>query len=142
MASTLLLTSLCAVGLAAAYVYSQITRERRLPLPPGPRGHPLLGNVSDLPKPGEYEAQHWLKHKELYGMLRYATHWLYEEHHLLLEGPANTMVHLAYEGPLSSITVLGKTIVIINDAKIALELMDKRSAKHSSRPKQIFAGEM
>ncbi|KAI1209572.1 putative cytochrome P450 oxidoreductase OrdA-like protein [Annulohypoxylon truncatum] len=45
-------------------------------------------------------------------------------------------------GPISSITVMGQTIVIINDAKLAFELLEKRSTKHSSRPRQIFAGEM
>ncbi|KAI1457470.1 putative cytochrome P450 oxidoreductase OrdA-like protein [Annulohypoxylon moriforme] len=50
--------------------------------------------------------------------------------------------HKELYGPLSSITVMGQTIVIINDAKLAFELLEKRSAKHSSRPRQIFAGEM
>lgn len=39
----------------------------RAPLPPGPKGLPLLGNLNDLPQPGVLEAHHWLKHKELYG---------------------------------------------------------------------------
>ena len=37
---------------------------------------------------------------------------------------------------------MGQTIVIINDAKLAFDLLDKRSVKHSSRPTQVFAGEM
>lgn len=45
-------------------------------------------------------------------------------------------------GPISSVTILGQTIVIVNDVQTAVELLEKRSAKHSSRPKQIFAGEM
>ncbi|KAF4120606.1 Cytochrome P450, partial [Geosmithia morbida] len=44
--------------------------------------------------------------------------------------------------PISSVTVMGTTMVIINDAQIAAELLEKRSSKHSSRPKQTFAGEM
>ncbi|KAF1811944.1 putative cytochrome P450 oxidoreductase OrdA-like protein [Eremomyces bilateralis CBS 781.70] len=83
----------------------------RAPLPPGPKGLPLLGNLNDLPQPGVLEAHHWLKHKELYG-------------------------------PISSVTVMGQTIVIINDSRLAFEVMEKRSAIHSSRPKQLFAGEM
>jgi hypothetical protein len=37
---------------------------------------------------------------------------------------------------------MGQTLVIINDTRIAFELLEKRSVKHSSRPRQIMAGEM
>ncbi|KAF5264101.1 hypothetical protein FOXYS1_5133 [Fusarium oxysporum] len=84
---------------------------KRPPLPPGPKGLPLLGNLSHLPPPGVFEAHHWLKFKDLYG-------------------------------PISSITVMGQTIIIINNWKFASQLLDKRSAKHSSRPKIMMAGEM
>lgn len=42
------------------------------PLPPGPKGLPLIGNITDLPPPGEVEARHWLKHKQLYGACFFA----------------------------------------------------------------------
>lgn len=45
-------------------------------------------------------------------------------------------------GPISSITVMGQTIVLINDTKIALELLGTRSAVYSSRPNLVFASEM
>jgi hypothetical protein len=45
-------------------------------------------------------------------------------------------------GPISSITVLGQTIIILNDAQIAFDLFEKRSAKHSSRPRMVFGGEL
>jgi len=83
----------------------------RAPLPPGPKPQFLVGNLKDLPKPGEREWEHWLKHKNLYS-------------------------------GISSVTVMGQTLVIINDVKLAYELMEKRSSFTSSRPKQYFAGEM
>ncbi|KAJ9647671.1 hypothetical protein H2204_000301 [Knufia peltigerae] len=98
----------------ATWCYLFVARSNnasRAPLPPGPKGLPILGNLNDLPKPGQFEPRHWLKHKDLYG-------------------------------PISSITVMGQTLIIINDSKLAFELMEKRSAIHSSRPRQIFAGEM
>src|SRR4051794_34822190 len=101
------------LGVAAAYLVNHLVRSKNhdRPLPPGPRGIPILGNVNDLPKPGMLECYHWLKHKDLYG-------------------------------PISSITVLGQTFVIINDAQIALELLRDRSAIHSARPYMVFSSEM
>jgi hypothetical protein len=37
---------------------------------------------------------------------------------------------------------MGQTLIILHDVRLAFELMEKRSVKHSSRPKQTFAGEM
>ena len=37
---------------------------------------------------------------------------------------------------------MGQTLVIVNDSRLAFELMEKRSVKHSSRPRMVFAGEM
>ncbi|KAJ5980223.1 hypothetical protein N7481_007521 [Penicillium waksmanii] len=50
--------------------------------------------------------------------------------------------HKEVYGPLSSVTVLGKTIIIINDRKLALQILEKNSAKHSSRPRLVFADEL
>ncbi|KAF2787590.1 cytochrome P450 [Melanomma pulvis-pyrius CBS 109.77] len=101
------------LGIVAAYVINRLVRSKNYdrPLPPGPKGIPILGNVNDLPKPGMLECHHWLKHKDLYG-------------------------------PISSVTVLGQTFVIINDAQIALELLRDRSAVHSARPYMVFSSEM
>ncbi|KAI1386111.1 putative cytochrome P450 oxidoreductase OrdA-like protein [Hypoxylon trugodes] len=102
------------IGLAATYILIRLFSSfnaHRLPLPPGPRSLPFVGNLNDLPKPGVLEAHHWLEHKRLYG-------------------------------PISSVTMMGQTIVIVNDAQLAFELLEKRSAKYSSRPRQVFVGEM
>ena len=40
---------------------------KRAPLPPGPKGLPLVGNLNDLPPPGVFEAHHWLRLKDIYG---------------------------------------------------------------------------
>lgn len=45
-------------------------------------------------------------------------------------------------GPISSVTVMGQAIIIVNDYNIALDLLDKRSAVYSDRPVLPFAGEM
>ncbi|KAJ5297506.1 hypothetical protein N7508_007755 [Penicillium antarcticum] len=46
--------------------------------------------------------------------------------------------HKELYGPISSLTVLGRHIIILNDAKLATQLLEKRSSIHSSRPDQTF----
>lgn len=42
-------------------------------------------------------------------------------------------------GPVSSITILGQTLVIIHDKDAAIELLEKRSVQTSGRPVMEFA---
>ena len=49
--------------------------------------------------------------------------------------------HKDFNGPLSSVTVFGQTIILIHNFEIALELLDKKGVKYSSRPHMVFAGE-
>jgi hypothetical protein len=101
------------LGVAVAYLVKHLSRANRTgrPLPPGPKGLPLLGNVNDLPKPGMLECHHWLQHKEQYG-------------------------------EISSITVLGQTFIIINDAQLALEFLRDRAQAHAARPHMVFSSDM
>jgi hypothetical protein len=58
-------------GVGLFIVYRLVTHfksAQRPPLPPGPKPQFLVGNLGDLPKPGEQEWAHWLKHKDLYGL--------------------------------------------------------------------------
>ncbi|KAL2008457.1 hypothetical protein VTN00DRAFT_6651 [Thermoascus crustaceus] len=50
--------------------------------------------------------------------------------------------HKDLYGPISSVTVFGQTIIILNDVHAAFELLEKRSALHSARPSMVFAAEM
>lgn len=64
-------------GLALLLVSYLVTRflftKKKLPLPPGPKGFPLVGNIADLPPKGCLEWQHWLEHKDLYGPISCVT---------------------------------------------------------------------
>ncbi|EXM21025.1 Cytochrome P450 [Fusarium oxysporum f. sp. vasinfectum] len=49
------------------FLVKHIQQSKNPPLPPGPKGLPLLGNIRDLPPPGTLEWPHWQAHKEKYG---------------------------------------------------------------------------
>lgn len=90
------------------YFLNQVYRSRKhaLPLPPGPKGLPLVGNIKDLPRSADVPVwEHWLAHKDAYG-------------------------------PISSITVFGTTFVILNSSDVVLELLTKRAAIYSGRISQ------
>ncbi|KAF8077583.1 cytochrome P450 [Lyophyllum atratum] len=75
--------------------------KRSLPLPPGPKGLPLIGNILDMPTDQEWFT--FAKWGEQYG-------------------------------DICSVTVLGQTVIILNSAKAAIELLDKKSHIYSDRP--------
>ncbi|KAJ6185902.1 hypothetical protein N7519_007203 [Penicillium mononematosum] len=50
--------------------------------------------------------------------------------------------HKDLYGPISSVTVMGQTLVILNDTRTASELLRKRASLYSSRPHMVFASEM
>ncbi|KLO06300.1 cytochrome P450 [Schizopora paradoxa] len=50
--------------------------------------------------------------------------------------------HKDLYGPISSVTVFGQHIVILNDVKLAVDLLDKNSSVFSDRPALVFCGEM
>lgn len=121
-----------ALGLGGAiltlHLLSKKLRGKQLSLPPGPKPLPVIGNLLDLPKGGEIEGQFWAKHKALYGMLHCIRR---------LGDITNTTL-----GPISSVSVFGQTIIVVNDYKTAVELLDRRSSIYSDRPVFTFAGEM
>ena len=38
--------------------------------------------------------------------------------------------------------VLGKSVIVLSDTKIAVDLLEKRGAIYSDKPKMIMAGEL
>lgn len=50
--------------------------------------------------------------------------------------------HKDVYGPISSVTVMGMTLVIIHDKKAAHELLDQTAAKISGRPTMVMANQL
>lgn len=68
-ASLLIQAFLVGVVLWAGVRLVQSRKGSSLPLPPGPKPKPIVGNLADLPPDGVPEWEHWLKHKDLYGRM-------------------------------------------------------------------------
>ncbi|KAH6666529.1 O-methylsterigmatocystin oxidoreductase [Plectosphaerella plurivora] len=101
-----------AIGVVGFLVYRHLSTRHQLPLPPGPKPLPLLGNISDFPPTdGTPEHLHWLKHKDQYG-------------------------------GISSVTVMGMTLVIVHDRDMAHELLDKMASRTSGRPTMVMANKL
>lgn len=119
-------------AIAACLVYgifrTHCTKEGP-PLPPGPQRLPIIGNLLDLP--AGFEAAYWAKHRTLYGLSRpFFAYVCYME------------VTVGHTGQISSVSVFGNNLIIVNDMNMAFDLLEKRSSNYSSRPRLIFAGEM
>ncbi|OCH95985.1 cytochrome P450 [Obba rivulosa] len=84
-------------------------RKRSGPLPPGPKGLPIIGNVLDMPTGHEWET-----------FATWGERW----------------------GDIVSVNLLGQTMVILNSPKLALEMLDKKSAIYSDRPTLTMGGEL
>ncbi|KAF8703128.1 cytochrome p450, partial [Rhizoctonia solani] len=86
------------------------TLHQQLPLPPGPSGHWIWGNVAEMNVP----------HRPV----KAATGW--KEQY----------------GDIICLRTLSNTTVIINSEALATELLEKRAAETSDRPRNVFVREL
>ncbi|KAF7371338.1 Cytochrome P450 [Mycena sanguinolenta] len=100
--------NLIVTSAAIAVAYS-FRRRRTPPLPPGPRGLPIVGNILDVPA-----SNPWLNFAKLGEV------W----------------------GEISSLTVFGQTMIIVNSLQIAEDLLETRGVNFSDRPVMPMAGDL
>lgn len=112
-----------------AYATVQYIRSPWRKLPPGPRGIPILGNIAEL---GDKQ---WFKFEELakqYGESRTkfgGTNW-----------SLNACCMLP--GDLFYLNAAGQPIIVVNDHKVAADLLDRRATIYSDRPQNIVASDI
>ena len=84
------------------YFVDAAKRQRSVPLPPGPKRWPLIGNFFDL-RGNSFSWLRYIDWQQLYGDVIY-------------------------------VDLFGRGMVIVNSAKAANELFEKRSSNYSDRP--------
>lgn len=113
----LLLGALVALLVALSAYHS---RRNRFPLPPGPKGLPIVGNAWDLPGDG----REWLTYQR----------W---SHEYSTDAPmmdvGMLLISALVDSDVLHLRLSGRSIVILNSAKAAIELLEKRSSIYSDR---------
>ena len=99
-------------------------RSRGLPLPPGPPGLPILGNLREVQAKYPWKVYHELG--KTYGMA--------SDNDLRMITLARLTGSTSLTGDIVYLNVVGQSLLVLNDFKTAVELLDRRSAIYSSRP--------
>lgn len=111
------LTGLLALGLLAIVVYYRVVA-RKLPLPPGPPGELISGNVKEL------IGHRWLVYA------KWAASYGEEPNRICV----TSSTHWVFLGPIISYRVYHQRVVVLNSAKAAVDLLESKAAIYSDRP--------
>lgn len=113
-------SSMISIVLFCCIVLLHVLRRRkaRLPLPPGPPAHPILGHIPVFPAK-ENRDDIFYQWAQQYG-----------------ESLARPLSHHTQPQPgdVVHVNLLGKSIILLNSEQAAADLLDKRSANYSDRP--------
>ncbi|KAI8998876.1 cytochrome P450 [Trametes punicea] len=94
------------------FIWARAQRGTRPPHPPGPPGLPIIGNLLDIPNPNGFP---WDTYMD----------WTKQ-----------------YNSDVIRLNALGMNIVVANSMEVATELLDRRSAIYSDRPRMVMLGEL
>ncbi|KAI0772408.1 O-methylsterigmatocystin oxidoreductase [Trametes elegans] len=99
-------------------------RAKRKSLPPGPRGLPIVGNFFDIP-----DARESLIYRDMAAQHGARSRCVF---------PRDTQP-LASTGDVFALHSLGRTIIVLSSREAASDLLEKRSAIYSDRPRSVLA---
>jgi hypothetical protein len=110
------------VVLFAGYLLWQaLNRSHNLPLPPGPKGYPVIGNLLGFPSTQPWRV--FAEWSEKWGELP-----VVQAYYNLIN------VKCCLVGGIMSVNIIGQTMVIINDPQIVVDILDKTGSTFADRP--------
>jgi len=116
---------LALAGAILLYFWSR-RRKEVLPLPPGPKPFPIVGNVRDLPT------------KELWLAVTKMAQEFGEPFPIL----CNTCRPEGSAGSVFYLNVMGQGLVFLNTSEAAVDLLEKRGSIYSDRLHYVMASEL
>jgi len=115
----LVVTSLTFLALALFWIRQLLGAKSSLPLPPSPKGIPVIGNLLDLAGDEVHvTCRDWSRQ---FGMLP-------------LSGSFSLHSPVYAGDDTISLNILGNTMVVLNSAKAISDIFDKRGSNYSDRP--------
>ncbi|KAG6812184.1 hypothetical protein H0H92_003989 [Tricholoma furcatifolium] len=106
------------LGAVVLFWVKKSLSKKRPPLPPGPSGDPIIGNIRSMPSDDQdlffYELGKKFGTSSFYYLAKVFT--------------GNT-------GSVSYLNVLGQPFIVLNSVESAVELLDKRGVNYSGRPR-------
>ena len=114
--------------LLAYSVFKRLQRLALLPLPPGPKGYPVIGNLFDWPAKGWVNAQKWSKE--------------FSEHRKSSNERIITYFFFPQGSDVIYLNILGQGVVLLNSSEAIADLLDRRSTIYSDRPRMPMVREL
>jgi hypothetical protein len=126
--------TLAALCFGCMMLFRQLQKGRNnlnvLPLPPGPKGYPLIGNLFNMPVD-----KAWLVYDEWFKT--YGRHFMTNGVFL-----PNTGLQVDVLGDMIYLNVLGQHFLILGSLQRITDLLEKRSSNYSDRMRMPMAVEL